>query len=418
LNVLSRPFTLSQEDFPKELAAFVGFIGGEYLDSTLSRVILKLASYSPQVRAFFGDRYFFQEQWPNFIEQQFKLDVADPLQIRSAFLIAGINRVRAKLSQTALDRFRAAIIDALSPDRDMRQLEHEIRCYAHFSLKGFEVRLADLEGVGRYDLLLANSAIQAEVECKTVAEDTGLQLKRQMSADLFEAFRRSSSAQPVANASGIFKLTLNKPADQCANLARAAEKALRGYRGGLALQKDFSLIFEPRPTWQSFLETHQIETLKKAIEDDPVWAGSDYIAFQQKRAVVAFSVRPHRQGQLRQRLTRVLKDAADQCTGTRAAVLWLHFVGATERDFLELAQFSMSNRRAGLNWVADNVVRPTGPVDNRSHIHMIRYSAGAQIITNKPALAPNLLLARAASLDSKSYDVLNLHCKYTSKVEF
>jgi hypothetical protein len=412
-------FGFVQSEFPREFAAFVNFIGGDRLDAVISRVIRKFASYSPDVRSIFGDRYFFHQQWLQFIDRQFKLDVTDPGSVRAASLIAGVNRVRACLSPAASDRFRAAVIGILGPEQDVRQLEHEIRCHTHLGQKGFDVNFADLEGFGRYDLLLKMSSAQVEVECKTVAEDTGLQIKRQMSADLFEVFRRLIDKRSLTNESGIFTLTLNKPVDQCKNLARAMKRALEAYHpGSIEIAEDFSLTFESRPNWTSLVGSGQTEVLRRVIAEDPKWAGSDYITTRSRGTAIGLSLRPHKPAQLRQRIPEVLKDGADQCSGTRPSILWLHFVGATEFDFLELARFSMNSRGGGLNSITASVVHPGATTRDRSHVHTVRYSATAQTVVHKPALGPDLLLTRAASIGGACYDVPNPYCRYPSPLSF
>jgi len=69
------------------------------------------------------------------------------------------------------------LLDNLQPDRDIRQIEHEIRAWTHCSQKGFDVAFADLEGLGNFDLLLEKEGRKIEVECKTIAEDAGSQIK-------------------------------------------------------------------------------------------------------------------------------------------------------------------------------------------------------------------------------------------------
>jgi hypothetical protein len=236
---------------------------------------------------------------------------------------------------------------------------------------------------------------------------------------LFEAFRKLIAKESLTNESGIFTLTLNKPVDQCKNLARAVKGALQThYPGSIEIAEDFSLTFESRPNWTSLLDSGQTEVLRRVITEDPKWAGSDYITFRSGGAAIGLSLRPHKPAQLRQRVTEVLKDAADQCSGARASMLWLHFVGTTESEFLELARFSMNSRGGGLNTITASVVHPRATTTDRSHIHTVRYSATAQAVTHKPALGTDLLLIRAASIGGTSYDVPNPYCRYPLPLNF
>src|SRR5208282_5447323 len=166
-------------DFPREFVEFAEFVGLDNLNSSRRQVGQKLAGLSASVRLLFGDRFFFHEQLVRFAggSPPFHLDISDPIAVRAASLIAGVNRVKRSLSQRGVDRLRGMLIDNLMPDRDIRQIEHEIRCSTHFGRKGFTVTFADIEGLGSFDLLVKTPSGPVEVECKTVSEETGGQIK-------------------------------------------------------------------------------------------------------------------------------------------------------------------------------------------------------------------------------------------------
>ena len=86
--------------------------------------------------------------------------------------------------------FAAGSSGILRPDQDIRQLEHEIRCSTHFGRKGFEVTFADFNNVGTFDLLIGTPFGAIDVECKTVTEDTGSQIKSDLNVDMSETFRK------------------------------------------------------------------------------------------------------------------------------------------------------------------------------------------------------------------------------------
>ena len=81
----------------------------------------------------------------------------------------------------------------------MRQLEHEICTWTHFARKGFNVIFAELEGIGRFDLLVETPVGSVAVECKTIGEDTGDQLKSDLLVNLADIFERTAE-QLLANA--------------------------------------------------------------------------------------------------------------------------------------------------------------------------------------------------------------------------
>lgn len=189
------PFLLAQSEFPRQLAGFVDFIGAADLDAALRKVTCKLEQLLPSTRVLYGDRYYFHEQFLRFTEgtAPFHLDISDSVAVRAARLIADINRVKVSLSEKGASRLRRMIIGGLKAGCDIRQLEHELRCATHFARRGFKVTHADLEGLGNFDLLIDGPSGPVELECKTVAEDTGAPIKIEMIAQLFDAFVRCVS---------------------------------------------------------------------------------------------------------------------------------------------------------------------------------------------------------------------------------
>jgi hypothetical protein len=127
------PFTLGQSEFPREFGRFINFVGPNEMMDALRRTDTKLASLLPQTRQLYGDRSYFHEQLLRFSEgpAPHQLDISDAVAIRAASLIAGINRIQDSLSKSGASRLRKTIIGSLRPDRDIRQLEHEIRCATH-----------------------------------------------------------------------------------------------------------------------------------------------------------------------------------------------------------------------------------------------------------------------------------------------
>src|ERR1700730_5824381 len=118
---MTRQFTIDSSEFPREFASFVNFVGVDEWEKAFRKVMRKLSPLRTNVRALYGDRYFFHEQCIHFTDGPipFQLDNSNPIAIRAASLIAGINRVRTKLSPVANVRFRKMCLDGLKPDRDI-----------------------------------------------------------------------------------------------------------------------------------------------------------------------------------------------------------------------------------------------------------------------------------------------------------
>jgi hypothetical protein len=249
-----------QSAFQKELAEFVGFIGGADVDKVIRKVEQKLRPLPVDTRSLFGDRFFFHEQFTAFTcgPLPFHLDTSDLRAVRTPSLIAGVNRVRQSLSPAGALRPRAMLLDNLKPDRDIWQIEHEIRAWTHCSQKGFGVTFADLEGLGNFDLLLQKAGRKIEVECKTIAEDTGSQIKFELNVDLTEAFRKTIQKQLPVDKTGLFTMKLNRPSAARRHLARQLKEALRREDVVAFESNDFSLHFAERPEWQDMNDSGRV----------------------------------------------------------------------------------------------------------------------------------------------------------------
>ena len=412
-------YALSQAEFPREFAEFINFVGAAALDKETRKVERRLQALSPTVRAIYGDRYFFQEECLRFTYDvpAFGLDIVNPEAVRAAALIAGVNRIRRSLSAKAADRFRAMVIDNLG--RDMRQLEHEICSWTHFARKGFNVIFADLEGVGRFDLLVETPAASLAVECKTLGEDTGDQIKTELVVNLADIFDRTAAKSLADADSGQFTLTLNKTANHCKNLPRRLEAALTAGVTNPYDSEDFSLTFSPKPDWQALLDADAASELERQMQLSTEADTSERftIAVVTPHKVFGLAIRSHAPTRFKRRLVQILKEAADQCPENRPSAAWLHFVGVAEADFRALCDFSITGNGTGLNAVVAEVLHPGASTTDRSHVQRILFSVQSRTLSRLPMLDANLILIRTMSHRTTCFDVPNPKCKFAPPVE-
>jgi len=412
-------FTLDSTKFAVEFASFIDFIGADNFLRVLRKVDQKLGQLRPSVRTLFGDRYFFHEQCISFTDGQhpFQLDPSSFYAIRSASLIAGINRARLLLPPLAKARFRSMLLNSLKPNRDVRQIEHEIRCFIHFGQKGINVAFADLEEKGRFDLICEAQDASFDVECKTVSEDTGSQIKSEMIVGLCEAFHKSVHQKLPVHQSGIFVLTLKKPGDLCKNLASELKSAFESPTPSSFDGNNFVLSFVPRPAWHDYLRENKWQEIKESASDDPEIERHAHCVIRKDNCVLGLSLRPHKKNTLSERVIEVLKAAADQCSKLRPSLLWLHFIGFAENEFLHLAEFSIESH-GGLNLLVAEALHPEASTTDRSHVQSIRFSSVTSKIATKPILDSNRLIVNSKSVDGACYDVPNPFCRFDLKIDY
>jgi hypothetical protein len=120
---------------------------------------------------------------------------------------------------------------------------------------------------------------------------------------------------------------------------------------------------------------------------------------------------PHKPTTLGERVVDVIKEAAEQCSGRRSSVVWLHFIGLAEREFLTLAEFSSDGKGAGLNTLVANALHPQASTTDRTHLERVRFSVNPDSLSRQTAFGPTLLMSPAVSVGGAIYDVPNPFCR-------
>jgi hypothetical protein len=121
---------------------------------------------------------------------------------------------------------------------------------------------------------------------------------------------------------------------------------------------DATLEFLPRPAWDHELKTLAPVELRNRIEADPAVGGRAHWITKVGDNMFALSLETSKGNTLAERAVNVLKRAADQLSGTRACMVWIHFVGFAEQEFQAPAEFSQGGR-GGLNTLVAEAVSPS-----------------------------------------------------------
>ena len=408
-------FGFQRSAFQKEFAEFVGFIGGDVIDSAVRRVEAKLAALTPLGRTLYGERFYFHHQWVKFLElpSAIQLDTSDIFAVRAASLIAGINRVRPLLSEQGATHLSSMVRDNLSPDRDVRQIEHEIRCFTHLKNLGLDVDFADLDQAGdgkKFDLLVKNPTVSVEVECKTVTGDTSKQIKTDLAISLSEAFRASVGKNRLVAESGFYVLTFLKPVSACREPAKQLIHLLLSDDPTIDTGPDFSISFSQKPQWHNALKAERIPELRQMVAAD--FGEDTHCTLHVGDHLVGIVFRPHKPSNMIEAVAKIIRSAGKQCTATRPCMVWLHFVGMQQPEFRAIADLSSDGRGQGLCATLAKALQMNSGPDGLSHLERSRFSADPDELSRRPILGPDFMLRSAVSADGLVYDVRNPHCRF------
>ena len=258
---MSSAYVVQHSAFQDVFAKFVNFVGGDDIDRRITRVDHKLDAIAPLSRELYGDRYYFHNQFPRFADglNPFQLDTNDFYAVRAATLMQSVNDIADQLTEKGRTNLRGSVRDKLGPDSDLRHLEHELRCFVHLKQRGCEVSFPDFEKsrpgkVPEFDAVTAKG-VALDVECKTVTEDTGVQIKTDLAVGLREAFTKTIEKSSPVKTSGLFTLELFVPADEMKSFAKRMADAIAAFVGSQQRYDDFSLTFEDRPQWQQAFDS-------------------------------------------------------------------------------------------------------------------------------------------------------------------
>src|SRR3954453_21126988 len=205
-------FTLSTAEIPGLITWFNGFVGFREIQKRMDRVDTKLRDIGVVVPAL-DRRYYYHSTYRALAIRNRtygRIDIADPENNRAISLIASIREFSKLLDAPQKDRLRARIIESLSPDRDIRELAHEMRAFVHYSRAGLMVLPSDDQSDERFDFLVRGPQGEFEVECKTFAENIGSAISIDDSVHLFRAFRMAFERNITKVGNGIVSMTFSK----------------------------------------------------------------------------------------------------------------------------------------------------------------------------------------------------------------
>lgn len=372
------PLSLYTAQIPGLITWFNGFIGYREIQKRTERVEMKLKDVGVIVPAL-ARKYYFHSTYKKLAIRNrtyAKINVDEADNHRAVSLIAAVRNFASLLDLRQQERLRARIIESLDPDRDIRELEHEMRAFVHYRGAGCKILPSDENQNGRFDFLVnaGRGGDDFELECKTFAEDIGNPISIADSVHVFAAFRSAIAADSNFRESGI--LTVHFPAR-----VTTSEQELR------LLVSDFlckgcvscdygqlSLTFERKIEWDTLLRTGRREDVLDDIATRFVEHNRHTMTMISREQAIMGVVRSDRDSRPANAVFGRLKSASEQFSRKRPAVIWGHFLGFGEDDFREL----LEERRFGQrtfdvfgNYLFKN--------PNRNYICRLRLSADGNL---------------------------------------
>jgi hypothetical protein len=285
------------------------------------------------------------------------------------FLIPA-HRIHAALPADAKAPFEGRLRHAVNGAHGARSFAYEISIATHLMQKNWDVEFMDYSGAARFDLLARQGTTEVEVECKTTSGDTGRKIHRQEVNRLADLILPTT--QRLAYTAGCHRLLvtipdrLGKSTDELSHIASivadAAQQKTSASNDVARIDYTFdNVVFWPEPGPGRNHEALAFFEQRFGIQNS-------HLLFHGRSgfSVVAVMITSSKADTVVDTISAEAKQAADQCSGTRPALIALHLVDPINRSDLQ----TMLKTSSGLHSIAHAVF--TGK--NRLYVDSIAFT--------------------------------------------
>lgn len=284
------------------------------------------------------------------------------------FLIAA-HRTHQQLPAAIRVPFEGRLRNAVDSVYGFRPFAYEISIATHFMQKGWDVDFIDYSGAGRFDFLARRESVEVEIECKSTSSDTGRKVHRQEANRLCDLLL--PGAMGLANLRGchLVRITvpdrLGKAVKELQGIAATFECAATQRVSTSSELAQIDYVYEDLASWpdpnrdpdaREFFET------RFGIQNKHL-----FFIGKEDFSVVAVMVASAKSDNVVAAIANEAKKAADQCSGTRPALIAMHLIDPIDREELQ----SMLKTSNGLHAVTGMVLRG----GHRLHVNSVAFTA-------------------------------------------
>jgi hypothetical protein len=356
-------------------------------------------------------RYYFHSTYQKLVVRNRtygRIDITDFNNNRAISFIAAIKELSMLLDAPQKDRLRARIIESLDPDRDIRELAHEMRAFIHYRRAGLMISPTDGQNEERFDFLIRGPHGEFELECKTFAENIGSAISLDESVHVFRAFKAAFDQNDAFSESGIITLTVLKRVTLSENELTQVIAEFLSVAPAERRHETYSIQFERISNWDALVRARN----RKAILDDITTRfaenNSHFVVTLSKTQAVMFIVQSSRSARPVKAIFSRLKAASEQFSKTRPAVIWGHFLGLSETDFRDLLERRKLRHRA-FDVFGNYLFKDP----RRNHVCRLRLSADGDV---QSLIQPNSRIIQPAGTmgGGPAYDLTSTVSKFDS----
>jgi hypothetical protein len=293
-----------------------------------------------------------------------KGDEYDPLY---GFLIAA-HRIHQELPAAVKTPFEGRLRNAVSSVYGFRPFAYEVSIAAHLMDKGWDVDFIDYSGAGQFDFLARRDADEIEIECKTTSGDTGRKIHRQEVNRLADLLLPSVKKLADVEGCHLLRITvpdrLGKSNEELKSIASAVATVADQRTPAFCPFAQIDYAFEGLASWPR----PDRDPNARDFFEEKFGAQNKNLFFigREDFSVVAVMIASAMPDSVVEAIADEAKKAADQCSGTRPALIALHLIDQIDGDEFR-GMLKISN---GLHTIMNCVLKGT----NRLHVDSIAFT--------------------------------------------
>jgi len=252
---------------------------------------------------------------------------------------------------------KGSVID----DESAKGFLFELDLAIHFFRLGYDVRFADLEGIGQYDLLVSDGETELEVECKRKSIDAGRKIKKgdfYLLADILFAELKQSGRRFAILVTSDGRMGADQGLFR--SLAGRVKELLNG-DSSAAHVGNLEVKIEPLPEGLQVKSDAEVRATLAQFES----SFSYYAVFSGNETTIVIRCQSAEPNKVLDAIYDELKKGASQLSGTRPALLGCLIEEIEDKDWKEL------QGGTGLQAVAARLFdNPT-----RRHVNLIAFNS-------------------------------------------
>jgi fructose-specific phosphotransferase system component IIB len=278
------------------------------------------------------------------------------------------HRIHTALPPEVKTPFEGRLRDAVNGLYGARPFAYEVGIATHLMSKGWDIDWADYSGLGRFDFLARQASVEIEVECKTSSGDTGRKIHRQEVNRLADLILPATERLAGVAGCHLVRITIpDRLGKSNAELSEIAATVATAAQQKGSASKDSGLVdytLDSLAEWPD--PAHDLGARDFFFKRFGV-ANSHLLFYARPGfSVVAVAITSAKADSVVDALSDQAKEAADQCSGTRPALVALQLIDQIARAELE----SMLKTPNGLHAIAHAVFKG----DTRLHVDSIAFT--------------------------------------------